>query len=155
VFDLPLTSLSFERIDYLGTVQQFWDSISRAIQTDIAGLRNDASGWSPAAPIISQQSFLDAFRAGDWQKHVVLLLDELSELHLASGEVRDSFLRALREAKNHASAYVIRSVIGAGTFSILRLNQQSTRAHLWRGTSCKSEPLELQQRLRRSGNPAG
>jgi hypothetical protein len=95
VFDLPLTSLSFEWIDYLGTVQQFWDSISRAIQTDIAGLRNDASGWSPAAPIISQQSFLDAFRAGDWQKHVVLLLDELSKLHLASGEVRDSFLRAL------------------------------------------------------------
>jgi len=81
-----------------------------------------ASHRNPIPPITSQQTFLGAFLAGNWASKIVILIDELSELHSASEEVRDDFLRALRATRNNREPYVIESVIAAGTFSILLLN---------------------------------
>jgi hypothetical protein len=120
---MPLISVSFERLDYKGTLEQFWTSIGKAIKADIVPRRGE-SGWAPATEIVSQHTFLDAFPASDGQKDVVLLVDELGELHSAFVNVRNDFLRTLREVRNHATAYAIKSVIGAGTFSILRLNRE-------------------------------
>jgi len=78
-----------------------------------------------SAPIDSQQTFLRAFHRKDWNQDIVLLMDEFSELRSSSEVVLDSFLRTLREVGNNATAYPIRSVIAAGTFSILRLNPSS------------------------------
>jgi hypothetical protein len=120
-FNLPLVSFSFEQIDYRGTTNQFWKSIGQAIQPGIGGARV-ASDRNPIPPIISQQTFLGAFLAENWALKVVILIDELSELHSASEEVRDDFLRALRVTRNNPEPYAIESVIAAGTFSILLLN---------------------------------
>ncbi len=120
-FNLPLVSFSFEQIDYRGTANQFWKSIGLAIQPGIGGARV-ASDRNPIPPITSQQTFLGAFLAGNWAVKVVLLIDELSELHSASGAVRDDFLRTLRETRNNPEPYAIESIIAAGTFSILFLN---------------------------------
>lgn len=76
--------------------------------------------------IVSQESFLDAFGASNGGQEVVLLIDEFIKLHLASGDVLDSCIRAFREAKNNRAAYAIRSIIMAGTFSTLHLNQTNT-----------------------------
>jgi len=120
-FNLPLVSFSFEEIDYRGTTNQFWKSIGQAIQPSIGGARV-ASDRNPIPPITSQQTFLGAFLAGNWASKVVFLIDELSELHTASEEVRDDFLRALRATRNNPESYVIESVIAAGTFNVLLLN---------------------------------
>jgi hypothetical protein len=120
-FNLPLVSFSFERIDYHGTANQFWKTIGQAIQPGI-GQERVASDGSPIPPITSQITFLDAFLSRDWAVKVVLLIDELSELHSASEEVRDEFLRTLRETRNNPDPYAIESIIAAGTSSILFLN---------------------------------
>ena len=120
-FNLPLVSFSFERIDYRGTANQFWTTIGKAIQPGIRGARV-ASDRNPIPPITSQATFLDAFLTENWTVKVVLLIDELSELHSASEEVRDQFLRTLRETRNNRELYAIESVIAAGTFNILLLN---------------------------------
>ena len=119
-FNLPLISFSFEQIDYRGTTKQFWKSIGQAIQPRI-GEACVAFDRNPIPPITSQQTFLGAFLAKNWALKVVILIDELSELHSASKEVRDDFLRALRVTRNDPDPYAIESVIAAGTFSILLL----------------------------------
>jgi hypothetical protein len=118
LFSIPLDSFSFERIDYRGDLSHFWRSIGLALE---AGFDD----WTPIAPIDSQQAFLRAFLRKDWNQEIVLLMDGFSELHSSSEGVLDSFLRTLREARNNATAYAIRSVIAAGTFSILRLNSSN------------------------------
>ena len=120
-FNLPFVSLSFEQLDYRGTRNQFWTSIGLAIQPGIGGTRV-ASDEYPIPPITSQQTFFGAFLAKNWAVGVVLLIDELSELHSASEEVRDDFLRTLRETRNNSEPYAIESIIAAGTFNILFLN---------------------------------
>ena len=77
-------------------------------------------------PIVTRQTFLDAFHAKNWVQDVVLLIDELSELHSASENIRNDFLRTLREIRNNTKAYAIKSVIAAGTFSILLFNPSET-----------------------------
>ena len=109
-----LASFSFEAIDYDGTVDQFWESIGSAIQRSLGD-------ESLSSRVATRRAFLDAFRANNWKQKVVLLVDELSELHSASEDIQDSFLRTLREIRNNARTYAIKSVIAAGTFSILRL----------------------------------
>lgn len=118
LFNIPLDSFSFERIDYRGDLSHFWTSIGLALE---AGFGD----WTPTTPIDSQQTFLRAFLRKDWNQEIVLLVDESSELHASSEEVLDSFLRTLREARNNAAAYAIRSVIAAGTFNNLRLNSSN------------------------------
>jgi len=112
--DVPSASFSFEAIDYGGTVDQFWESIGSAIQRSLGD-------ESLPSHVVTRRAFLDAFRANNWKQKVVLLIDELSELHSASEDIQDSFLRTLREIRNNAGAYAIKNVIAAGTFSILRL----------------------------------
>jgi hypothetical protein len=113
-----LASFSFKQIDCRGTEKQFWESINSVIQSGIGSL----PGAPPISPIVSQRSFLDAFFRIKWPHEIVLLIDELSELHAASPKIRDGFLRSLRAAKNDVDRYAIRSVVCAGTFSILRLD---------------------------------
>jgi hypothetical protein len=64
---------------------------------------------------------LDAFASESWTVPVVLLVDDFSELELASEDVRNDFLWALREISNNRNRYAIHSVIATGTFSILHL----------------------------------
>jgi hypothetical protein len=74
------------------------------------------------SPMSSARDFLNAFRATAWNTDVVLLLDELSELYHSLDVIRNDFLRALREIRNNNMQYSLRSVIAAGTFSIIHLN---------------------------------
>ncbi len=112
--DVLSASFSFEALDYGGTVAQFWKSIGSAIQRSLGD-------ESLPSRVVTRRAFLDAFRANNWKQKIVLLVDELSELHSASEDIQDSFLRTLREIRNDARTYAIKSVIAAGTFSILRL----------------------------------
>jgi hypothetical protein len=106
------TSFSFERLEYRFTEQEFWTSLGNALPATLPLPR----------PIQSRQDFFATFAAHAWQRGIVLLVDELSELFRAKPAIRDDFLRALREVRNNNTFYAIRSVIAAGTFSILHLN---------------------------------
>jgi hypothetical protein len=107
-FHPPSISFSFERLAYKHGSQLFWQSLGLAVKL--------------AKPISSSVHFLEAFASENWKGPVVLLVDELSELNLAFDDIKNDFLRALREIKNHKNAYAIRSVIATGTFSILHLS---------------------------------
>ena len=72
--------------------------------------------------ISSHSDFLDAFHVNKWSQKLVLLLDELSVLYSASDHVRNQCLGALRELKNNYEEYAVRSVLAAGTFSVVHLN---------------------------------
>ena len=113
-----LASFSFEQLDYRGTETHFWESINSVIQSGIGSLPVAPS----ISPIVSRTTFLDAFLLAKWTQGIVLLIDELSELHAASPEIRDSFLRTLRATRNDVDRYAIKSVVSAGTSSILHLN---------------------------------
>ena len=115
LIDVPSASFSFEVIDYRGTVNSFWESIGSAIQRSFCY-------ESLPSPIVTQKTFLDAFQAKNWEQDVVLLIDEFSELHSASEDIRNDFLRTLRDIRNNTRIYAIKSVIAAGTFSILLFN---------------------------------
>jgi hypothetical protein len=110
-FHVLSISFSFERLSY----QQFWQSLGNAIQP--ADRTQDIS---------SQQDFFRAFASGSQERPVVLLIDELSKLHSAPDDIRNTFLEALREIRNHNVAYVIDSVIATGTFSIVSLSTTDT-----------------------------
>jgi hypothetical protein len=146
-FTLPLVSFSFERIDYRGTAKQFWTTIGQAIQPCIGGARV-ASDRNPIPPITSQETFLGAFLAGNWAVKVVLLIDELSELHSASEEVRDEFLRTLRETRNNPEPYAIESIIAAGTFSILLLNPSRSSISPFNISDCIDNPYFTSEETR-------
>ena len=86
-----------------------WSSIS--VELDAAGLPNAIS--SPA-------TFHRAFIKSEWERPVVILIDEMSEMLQAPDEVKDSFLGALRGVR-HKEESAIQSIVAAGTFSIIRL----------------------------------
>lgn len=108
-------SFSFEAIDYNGTLDHFWESIGSTIERSLCD-------ESLSSPIITRQTFFNAFQAKNWKQDVVLLVDEFSELYSASADIQNDFLRTLREIRNNTKAYAIKSVIAAGTFSILLFN---------------------------------
>lgn len=70
----------------------------------------------------SSSNFIDAFAADQWEKPVVLLIDELSEILLASEQIQMEFLRALRTIRHTGRESAIASVIAAGIFSLMRLS---------------------------------
>jgi hypothetical protein len=70
--------------------------------------------------ITSPTTFSAAFSSSKWNRSVVLLIDELSEISRASEAIRDDFLRTLRGIK-HLSDSAIKSTVTAGTFSTIRL----------------------------------
>jgi hypothetical protein len=114
---MPVISVSFEGVDYTG-ITSFWDSFSCA-----AMMCACRCGFTCSSPMISsQQDFLDAFHAGAWPHELVLILDELSELHDAPADVRNQCLRAFREITTNRREYVISSILAAGTFSVVHLN---------------------------------
>jgi hypothetical protein len=71
--------------------------------------------------VSSRPDFLRLFRRHFWGQNVVLLIDELSELWGAPLNIRNDCLRALREIRNNNQFYAIRTVIPAGTYSIVKL----------------------------------
>jgi hypothetical protein len=96
----------------------FWSNFDRALRISGLPIRNN---------IQCSGDFLQAFLIDNWNsKNVVLLLDEFDELLATSDEIRNDFLRALRDLKQSSDRYVVRSVIAAGTYSILDL---SPKAH--------------------------
>jgi len=70
----------------------------------------------------SSSNFIDAFAADQWEKSVVLLIDELSEMLLDSEQIRNEFLRALRTIRHTGRESAIASVIAARTFSAMRFS---------------------------------
>jgi hypothetical protein len=72
--------------------------------------------------ISSPDTFHEAFAKREWDRPVVLLIDELSRLSLAPSEIKDNFLYTLREVRHNKRESAITSVIAAGTFSIMHLN---------------------------------
>jgi len=78
--------------------------------------------WKPTQPISRQEDFLHAFAKNKWKQDIVLLVDEFSVLNFAQADVRDEVLLAFRDIRDNQEKYAIRSIIAAGTFSILHLN---------------------------------
>jgi len=97
---------------------RFWESFGRKV-TNTARRRGIPF---PEITISSPSDFLDAFHVNKWSRKLVLLLDELSVLHSASDHIRNQCLGALRELRNDREEYAVRSVLAAGTFSIIHLN---------------------------------
>ena len=67
--------------------------------------------------------FLNYFHQNRWcAKQVVLLIDEFGVLNNAPEDIVTECLGALRTLKHDRSTYAIRSLIVAGTYSILDFN---------------------------------
>jgi hypothetical protein len=64
---------------------------------------------------------MEAFAPGSWDRPVVLLFDELSEISPAPEEVRNSFFGTLHTIQLNQRESAITSVIAAGKFSAIRL----------------------------------
>jgi hypothetical protein len=114
---IPLKSITFETLDYTSD-EKFWPSISSAIRRVIYPEHRDFPQFA------SPTDLLDFFSRYKWTEDIVLLIDEFSELAGASLELQDSFLRAFRAIRNQNETYAIKSIIAAGTFSILNLNSK-------------------------------
>jgi len=81
--------------------------------------------------IVTRQTFLAAFHAkkletGGCPSHRWIQRVAVSDLQSASEIIRNDFLCTLWEIRNNAKAYAIKSVIVAGTFSILLFNPSET-----------------------------
>lgn len=76
--------------------------------------------------ISSACDFWDAFEPAKWDRPVVLLTDDLSELLKAPTEVKDSFLSTLRGMRNTPYPTAITTVIATGTFDVLHINTTNT-----------------------------
>ena len=75
----------------------------------------------PTTPISSRADFIHYFHKDSWDGgQIVLLLDELTCLYQAEGNVRDDCLQAFRVLKRHGD-YAVQCLIAAGTFSIVYL----------------------------------
>jgi len=85
------------------------------VELDAAGLPNKVS--SPA-------TFHRAFIKSEWNRPVVILIDEMSQMSQAPNEVVDSFLGALRGVR-HKEESAIQSIIAAGTFGVIRLSSKN------------------------------
>jgi len=105
-------SFSFEFVTHSRDVDAFWMSIGSKLQL--------SSGRKLS--ISSPETFQDAFAKKNWDKRVVLLIDELSVLSETAPDIKDSFLYTLRELRHIQGQSAIESVVGAGTFSLMRLN---------------------------------
>lgn len=101
----PQISVTFELLDYRHDVDAFWSSVGSELRID---------------KITSPTTLSAFFSSSKWNRSVVLLIDELSEISRASEAIRDDFLRTLRGIK-HSSDSAIKSIVAAGTFSTIRL----------------------------------
>jgi hypothetical protein len=113
-FLLTIISFSFEFINYAKNIDALWASIGGRLQR--------ASPHPLPTKISSPDTFHEAFAKREWDRPVVLLIDELGGLPLAPPEVKDNFLYALREVRHNKRESAITSVIAAGTFSVMHLN---------------------------------
>ena len=65
----------------------------------------------------SGREFLNAFRTNECSdRKFVLFLDELSEMALVGEDIRESFLRTLRQCKQNDELYAIHAIFACGTF---------------------------------------
>jgi len=103
--DLLSISISFETVN----IQKFWFSLGSALRS-----RDDN------LDISSREQFFSEFAKPG--RPVVLLIDEFDTLFLATEDIRNEFLGALREIRNNNSAYRIDGVIATGTFNIRRFS---------------------------------
>lgn len=110
------TSISFDRVEVEGTKQEFWTTFGNAI------LESMGPRLRAGISIKSRDDFFSTFAATACDLNIVLLIDELSDLSSADPSIRDDFLRTLRAVRDSNDKYAIRSVVAAGTFSILHLN---------------------------------
>ena len=116
-FLLTIISFSFEFVNFVKNIDVFWTSLGGRLQR--------ASCHSISTKISSPETFHEAFAKREWDRPIVLLIDELSRLTLAPSEIKDNFLYTLREVQHNKRESAITSVIAAGTFSIMRLNTTS------------------------------
>ena len=99
---------------------QFWNTFSHAVDSAVEAENKKIP------QISSLRDFLDAFRSSLWPSKAVLLFDEFNKLYEAPDNVRNQLLEGIRDLKTVRHQYGVRSVIAAGTFSILYLNPTNT-----------------------------
>lgn len=90
----------------------FWLSIGEELQ--------DANGTPFSVNLTSPGTLLGSFAKDKWDKPVVILIDELSEILIASPGIQGSFFRTLQGLRHKGHGPTIASV-AAGTFSIIHL----------------------------------
>jgi hypothetical protein len=98
-------------VEYSKTDSVFWISLREALQVSFPDVE--------LKPFDNFYHFLAAFQASNWEKYrIILLMDEFSGFLSAPDDIRNQFLRAVREIKSNKSTYAIHSILACGTFSI-------------------------------------
>ncbi|ORZ08255.1 P-loop containing nucleoside triphosphate hydrolase protein [Lobosporangium transversale] len=109
--------LSFEGVAVDNNESDFWRTFGNALRRNYK-----------VDDFTTHADFLDAFSQIKLQNEkIVILIDEFDELFKACDEVRNNFLRALRDISKN-NVYAIHSVIVCGTFSLQRL--RTTDQHI-------------------------
>ncbi|KAF8592403.1 hypothetical protein K439DRAFT_1625790 [Ramaria rubella] len=110
--------VSFTQFAYKDGNLSFWKSVGDAL--NVAARNTIYEGQ--IKPITSSHDFQNNFSFEALKdNHIVLLIDELSEIHIAKEDIRDDFLRTCRAVREQSPPSAIQSIVGAGTFSILNL----------------------------------
>ena len=122
-------------MDCLKDTDAFWSSIGGALQ-----YANDR-----LFSISTAESFIDAFVTSSWDRSVVLLIDDLSEILLASEEIRNSFLGTFHRIQQSQSESAITSVVAAGTFSAIRLTTTNSPSAFKFSTVVQSPGFTLEE----------
>jgi hypothetical protein len=116
---LHLLSVTLQRVQCKSTIEVFWMSFGAAVETSALSYRHASDSFQAFFPMDSMAKFLDYFRKHLWDREVVLLVDEFSDLDNACQDILDETLGAFRTFKHGAQQYAVRCVIAAGTYSII------------------------------------
>ncbi len=128
-------------MDYSKDTDVFWSSIGRRLQRAVE---------TPfSVKISSPETFDEAFAKGNWDRPVVILIDELSEIWEAAPGIKDSFLRTMRGIRHGKLQSSITSVIAAGTFSVMRLTTTNPSLSSFNISSAVQTPYFSIQETRR------
>ena len=112
--------VDFQRVRLNKGEDVFWESFGRELTRNYDFL----------PLVINQSDFIDTFTKKNWEKMslispdkpVVMIIDEFDKLYTFSdSSTQDSILSALRSIKQDKNDYILKSFIGIGTFSILKL----------------------------------
>jgi hypothetical protein len=117
-------SLSFERVNTNDDERVFWNTFGLAIQA--AASAGPFAVLQNFTALSSQQDFLSFVHVSIWDRRVVLMIDEFSNLYHASPIIQDGCLQAFREIRSNQEPYAIHGIVAAGTSSILHLTPTFT-----------------------------
>ena len=95
--------------------EKFWSSFGRYLaRTALQRIKDINSG----------SEFADLFSISEWEKKVVLFIDEYDVMYTANDDTISSFLKVVRGIKARKEEYAIWSINVVGPFSILHLSSK-------------------------------